>query len=143
MRFIAILHRRRAPAAMARAPRVFVDPLARFPAITVSGLAEGAPLLIPAFPRGKPDATAPENAWCADLALLYGKDGGLSPFGRAFWAFLALIPGQQEVGPPRPGQGLGLGRPPGGDPGMIAGQQDLRDRPTLELLRAGILRVFQ
>src|ERR1700682_3919836 len=78
---------------------------------------------------------------CADLALVYGKGAALSPFRRAFWAFLAL--GRPEIGPPRPRQGLGLGLPPGRDPGVVPGQQDFRDRLALELLRAGILRVFQ
>src|SRR6202166_556471 len=80
---------------------------------------------------------------CADLALVYGKGNGLSPFRRAFWAFLALGPGSQEIGPPRPRQGLGLGLAPGCDPGMIPRLQDFRDRLGLGLLRASILRVFQ
>src|ERR1700676_3676033 len=80
---------------------------------------------------------------CADLALVYGKGSGLSPFRRAFWAFLALGPGHPEIGPPRPRQGLGLGLAPGCDPGMVPRQQGFRDRLALELLRAGILWVFQ
>ena len=31
----------------------------------------------------------------------------------------------------------------GGDLGMVAGNEDFRDSAALELLRAGILRVFQ
>src|SRR6267142_1074771 len=80
---------------------------------------------------------------CADLALVYGKGNGLSPFRRAFWAFLALGPGSQEIRPPRPRQGLGLGLAPGRDPGVVSRQQDFRDWLALELLRTGILRVFQ
>src|SRR5438046_9821631 len=74
---------------------------------------------IRAFSRGKPDATLPENARCADLALVYGKGRGLSPFRRAFWGFLAPCAGHQEIGPPRPCQGLGFGPAPGCDPGMV------------------------
>src|SRR4030088_3710003 len=62
---------------------------------------------------------------CADLALVYGKGAALSPFRRAFWAFLAL--GRPEIGPPRPRQGLGLGLPPSRDPGVVPGQQDFQD----------------
>src|SRR5260370_41972240 len=79
---------------------------------------------------------------CADLALVYGKGSGLSLFRRAFWAFLALGSGYQEIGSPHPRQGFGLGLSPGRDPGMVPRQQDLRDRLALEFLRAGILRVF-
>src|SRR5713101_1100058 len=80
---------------------------------------------------------------CPDLALVYGKGCGLSPFRRVFWGFLAPCPGYQEIGPPRPGQGLGFGPAPGCDPGMVARQQDFRDGLAFELLRAGILRAFQ
>src|ERR1700716_2838910 len=83
----------------------------------------------------------PLSCHCADLALVYGKGRALSPFCRAFWAFLAAGFGLPEIGPPRLGQGLGLGLPPGRDPGMIAGQQGFRDRLALEFLRPGILRV--
>src|SRR5258708_26218458 len=88
-------------------------------------------------------ASVPLSCHCADLALVYGKGSGLSPFRRVFWTFLALGPGDQEIGPPRPRQGFGLGPAPGRDPGMVPRQQDLRDRLALELLGAGILRVFQ
>src|ERR1700737_3997355 len=77
-------------------------------------------------------ANGPLSCHCADLALVYGKGSGLSPFRRAFWAFLALGSGPPEIGPPRPRQGLGLGLAPGRDPGMIPRQQDLRDRLALE-----------
>src|ERR1700689_3047746 len=84
---------------------------------------------------------------CADLAPIYGKAGGLSPFRRVFWASLAAprleLPGGPEIGPPRLRQRLGLGLPPRRDPGVVAGKQDFWDRPALELLRAGILWVFQ
>src|ERR1700686_4686335 len=80
---------------------------------------------------------------CADLALVYGKGGPLSPFRRVFWRFLAAAFGRPEVRPPRPCQGLRLGQPPGRDLGVVAGVKDFRDRLAFELLRAGILRVFQ
>src|ERR1700677_4757583 len=79
---------------------------------------------------------------CADLALVYGKGWALSPVCRVFWAFLADFDGPQ-IGPFGPGQGLRLGQAPGRDPGMVAREQNFRDRLALELLRAGILRVFQ
>src|SRR5665213_2865013 len=78
---------------------------------------------------------------CADLALLYGKGGALSPFRRVSWAFLAGpclsrsglgLFGGPKVRPPRFGQGLGLGLAPGGDPGVVAGGEDFRDRKSLE-----------
>src|ERR1700738_4692226 len=94
-------------------------------------------------PPGAGRANAHTGGHCAELALVYGKGSGLSPFRRAFWAFLALGSGPPEIGPPRPRQGLGLGLAPGRDPGLIPRQQDLRDRLALERLRAGILRVFQ
>src|SRR3979411_3154150 len=85
----------------------------------------------------------PLSCHCADLALVYGKGRALSPFCRAFWAFLAAGFGLPEIGPPCPGQGLGLGLPPSRDPGVVAGQQDFRDRLAFERLWTGILRVFQ
>src|ERR1700737_1599437 len=85
----------------------------------------------------------PLSCHCADLALVYGKGSRLSPIRRVFWAFSTPGLGPPEVRPPRPRQGLGLGLPPGRDPGVVAGQQDFRDRLALELLRTGILRVFQ
>src|ERR1700694_3544639 len=78
---------------------------------------------------------------CADLALLYGKGGALSPFRRVFWAFLAGTLGSPKIRPPRPCQRLGFGPAPGRDPRMVPGLQDIRDRLALELLRAGILLV--
>ena len=57
-------------------------------------------------------------------------------------AFGRLLIGPQ-IRPPRPGQGLGLGPTPGRDLGMVAGNQDFRDRPALEHLRPGVLGVFQ
>src|SRR5713226_1516210 len=51
------------------------------------------------------NATLPENARCADLALVYGKGRGLSPVRRVFWAFLALRLGCPEIGPAVPCQG--------------------------------------
>ena len=51
--------------------------------------------------------------------------------------------GRPEVGPAFAGEPLGLGAPPGRDFGVVAGGQHLRDRPALEHLRPGILRVFQ
>src|SRR3974377_2364341 len=48
-----------------------------------------------------------------------------------------------QVRPPFAGEPFGLGAPPGGDLGMIARNQDLRDRPGLPQLWAGILRVFE
>src|ERR1700722_9720257 len=84
---------------------------------------------------------------CADLAPIYGKANGLSPFRRVFWALLAApwleLPGGPEIGPPRPSQRLGRGLPPRRDPGVVARQENLWNRPALELLGAGILRVFQ
>src|SRR6476620_105024 len=93
--------------------------------------------------QGAGCASVPLSCHCADLALVYGKGRVLSPVRRGFWAFLALGPGYHEIGPPRPCQGLGLGAAPGCDPGMIPGGKDLRYRPAFELLRTGILRVFQ
>src|SRR3954454_18876249 len=82
------------------------------------------------------------------LAPVYGKAGTLSPIPRfwfcVFWAFLAgLCPCRPQIRPPELCQRLRLGEAPGGDLGMIAGNQDFRDRLALEMLRAGILRVFQ
>src|SRR5580698_295979 len=79
---------------------------------------------------------------CADLALVYGKGRTLSPVCRVFWAFLVEFDGPQ-IRPFGPGQGFGLGQAPGRDLGMVAREQDFRDRLTLEFLRPGILRVFQ
>src|SRR5258708_643846 len=62
---------------------------------------------------------------CPDLALVYGKDRALSPVCRAFRAFLALGPGYQEIGPPRPGQRLGLRPPPGPDLALLPRSHDL------------------
>jgi hypothetical protein len=56
---------------------------------------------------------------CADFALVYGKAGGLSPFPRAFRAFLIGILEPQEIGPPLPRQGLRFGLSPGGHPAMV------------------------
>src|SRR5712671_3339749 len=78
------------------------------------------------------NATLPENARCADLALVYGKGRGLSPVPGAFWGFLAAGFGRPEVGPPHARQGLGLGLPPGRDPGVVAGNQRFGDRLALE-----------
>src|ERR1700716_4247162 len=93
--------------------------------------------------QGAGCASVPLSCHCADLALLYGKGNALSPIRRAFWVFLALCLGRPEIGPPRLGQDLSLCLPPSRDLGVIAGQQDFRDRPALELLRTRILRVFQ
>src|SRR5580692_9031267 len=76
---------------------------------------------------------------CADLALVYGKGWALSPVCRVFWAFLVDLDGPQ-IWPFGPGQGFGLGLPPGRDPGMVARQQDFRNRLAFEFLRTGILR---
>src|SRR6266403_3674932 len=62
---------------------------------------------------------------------------------RVFWGFLPSGPGYQEIGPSRSRQGLSFDPAPGRDPGMVPGQENLGDRPAFELLRAGILRVFQ
>src|SRR5664279_1023312 len=79
---------------------------------------------------------------CADLALVYGKDSALSPFRRVFWAFLVGLD-DPKIRPTRFCQGLSLGPAPRRNPGMVARQQDVGDRAAFELLRAGILRVFQ
>src|SRR5258708_484172 len=97
----------------------------------------------PSHPSRRGLRERPLSCHCTDLALVYGKGRALSPFRRAFWAFLALGPGRPQIRPSRPCQGLGLGLPPGSDPGVVAGSEDFRDRLTLELLRTGILRVFQ
>src|SRR6202047_3127413 len=57
---------------------------------------------------------------CADLAPVYGKGRALSPFRRGFWRLLAAVFGRPKVGPPRLGQGLRLGEPPGRDSGVVA-----------------------
>ena len=53
----------------------------------------------------------PLSCHCADLALLYGKAGALSPFRLVFWAFLGGPwddrPHRPEIRSPRPGTGLG------------------------------------
>jgi hypothetical protein len=71
---------------------VFVYPVARIPQKWISVLRkEYAPFKTSSiFARQTGNATLPENARCADLALVYGKGGGLSPFRRAFWAILAM-----------------------------------------------------
>jgi hypothetical protein len=76
----------------ARAARVFVYPVARIPQKWISVLRkEYAPFKTSSiFARQTGNATLPENARCADLALVYGKGGGLSPFRRVFWAILAM-----------------------------------------------------
>jgi hypothetical protein len=70
---------------------VFVDPVARIPQKSTLVLRkEYAPFKKSSiFARQTGNATLPENARCADLALVYGKGGGLSPFRRVFWAILA------------------------------------------------------
>src|SRR5580704_4651424 len=124
---------------------VFVYPVARIPQKWAPVLRkEYAPFQrFEHFLAANRNATLPENARCADLALVYGKGCRLSPVRRVFWTFLALFPGRPEIRPPRFGQGLGLGLTPGRDPGMVAGQQDFGDRPAFEHLRTGVLRVFQ
>src|ERR1700686_5113486 len=93
--------------------------------------------------RGMRAGCASIGLSCADLAPVYGKGRALSPFRGVFWRFLAAVFGHPEVRPPRPRQGFRLGQPPGGDLGVVAGVEDFRDRLAFELLRAGILRVFQ
>src|ERR1700730_8046012 len=83
----------------------------------------------------------------AELAFPYGKGSGLSPFRRVFWAFSASpclnLPDGPQIRPSRPRQRFRLGPAPGRDPGVFAGDENLRNRLAFELLRAGILRVFQ
>src|SRR5580692_8035442 len=55
----------------------------------------------------------------------------------------AVQEGRPEVRPALPGQPLGLGSAPGGDLGMVAREQDFRDRPVLPQLGAGVVRIFQ
>src|SRR4051794_5142045 len=83
-----------------------------------TGLAEERAFDFRAFPRGKPDATCRKMLGCADLALLYGKAGGLSPFPGAFRAFLVAVLRPQEIGPPLARQRLRFGPAPGDDPGV-------------------------
>src|SRR3954451_20408204 len=72
------------------------------------------------------------------LAPVYGKAGTLSPIPRfwfcVFWAFSAGFC-RPKIRPPELCQGLRLGQAPGGDPGVIAGNQDFGDRSALERLR--------
>src|SRR5690348_4331934 len=49
----------------------------------------------------------------------------------------------QKVRPPFAGDPLGLGAPPLRDFGMVSGIQDLGDGAALEILRPGVMRIFQ
>ena len=64
----------------------------------------------------------------------------LAPFcGPFLWPGIAF----PQVGPARLRQPFGLGSPPRGDFGVIAGKKNLRDRLPLPHLRPGVLGVFQ
>ena len=67
--------------------------------------------------------------------------------GRAFPRGLLfrhrLSDGHEEVRPALAGQPLGFRAPPRGDPGMVAGDQHVRNRPAFELLRPRIVRMFE
>jgi hypothetical protein len=90
MRFITNLHRQRALTGQARAARNVIYPVARIPQKWIPALRNNTrPQIGKSIYRGKPDTTLPKHALCADLALLYGKAGALSPVCRIFWSFLA------------------------------------------------------
>src|SRR4051794_2634751 len=77
-------------------------------------------------------------------ASFYDKDWALSPFraGILRWSAARQM-GVPKVGPALAGEPFGLGPPPSGDPGVIAGGEDFRDGMALEELGPGKLRIFQ
>src|SRR6516165_6971519 len=54
-----------------------------------------------------------------------------------------LQKGGPQVRPPLSREPFGLGASPGGDLGVVARNQDLRDRPAFPQLRAGKMRIFE